>query len=84
MPSWTYTVDLSAVFHNDEMTFEQRRDAVVRTIRASRWYKTREVNDLFHFVDELADTTDVNEFDSVWAAIYDEANADRAWIKTRS
>ncbi len=85
MPTWTYEVDLSTVFHNETMTFEERRDATVRIIRTSRWFKdSDEHGDLASAVEELADTTGIGEFDMVFSAVYDEADADRAWIKTRA
>ena len=85
MPQWKMTIDLSAVFHNDTMTFEERRDRIVEILRGSRWVKNTDgaLNDLPAVVDELAETVDVDEFDSVWDAIYDRADDDRVWIKTR-
>lgn len=81
MPRWTYTIRLKDVFHNDAMTFEQRRDAIVARLRNSQWYA--EIDSVLRdHVDELAETTDTDGFDYVWNKIYDEADADRAWIET--
>lgn len=86
MPEWKYTIDVASVFHSETLSFEERRDAVASTLRGSSWVRSKTGpydNLLPALVDELADTEDVDEFDSVWGAVYDEADTDRAWIKTR-
>jgi hypothetical protein len=86
MPEWKYTINVAPVFHSETLSFEERRDAVARTLRASSWVRSKTGpydNLLPALVDELADTEDADEFDSVWGAVYDEADTDRAWIKTR-
>jgi hypothetical protein len=83
MPVWYETVRLSDVFHNEEMTFEQRRDEIVRRLRASSWVKCADDNDVLpNLIDELKNAADVDEFDTVWDVIYDYADADRVWIDT--
>jgi hypothetical protein len=77
-PIWVMTISLRGVFGNENMTFEQRRDEIVRRIRRSSWDNVL-VSDL---LDEWADATTAEEFDEVWDAIYDEADADRVWIAT--
>ena len=82
--SWDRTLRLADVFHNDALTFTQRRDAIVRRIRATPWSKSYdECDDLPMFVEELADAADSAAFDSPWDCIYDIADADRVWIETR-
>ncbi len=80
MPHWAKTIRLGDVFHNDNLTFEQRRDRIVRKIRRSGWPDDNP--HVARLVDELAEADGVNYFDGVWTAIYDEANADRVWIDT--
>ncbi len=83
-PVWAHTIDLSHVFHNEAMSFIERRDAIVRIVRASRWVKAAdEFSDLTEAVEELSDTADLAEFNLVWDAIYDLADYDRVWIITR-
>jgi hypothetical protein len=83
-PSWEHQLKLADVFHNDDLTFEQKRDEIVRRIRASAWFRgCHKDDDLVCTVEELADTEDVPAFDYVWDAIYDLADADRVWIETR-
>ena len=59
-PIRVHKINLADVFHNDDLTFEQRRDAIVRRIRATTWFKNYDrdhdrFNDLPQFVEELAD-----------------------------
>jgi hypothetical protein len=83
-PSWEHHVSLEDVFHNDSLTFEQKRDTIIARIRANAWFKDYdEFDDLPQFVEELADTEDNAAFNAVWGEIYDIADADRVWIATR-
>src|SRR5271166_3314801 len=79
-PSWAHHLKLADVFHNDDLTFEEKRDAIVRRIRASAWFKKYdEFDDLPMFVEELAEAEGNGSFNSVWSEIYDIADADRVW-----
>lgn len=79
-PIWAHRIDISDVFHNEAMTFEQRRDAVATRIQHTAWFKGSEtVRDI---IDELSDSTNGDEFDGPWDALYDVADYDRVWIKT--
>jgi hypothetical protein len=84
MPAWDYRIDLRPVFRSEELTFEQRRDAIVDRLRTSSWVRDREDAgaDLSTLVDELAEAADTDAFDRLWDDLYDEADADRAWIAT--
>jgi len=84
LPIWDGKLRLADVFHDDALTFEQKRDAIVRRIRATKWFKDYdEYDDLPMFVEELADAEDNTSFNGVWSEIYDIADADRVWIETR-
>lgn len=84
MTHWRYTVDLTHVFHNLEMTFEQRRDRIVGILRGSRWLKDQDqYEDIHGILDELSDAADVSEFDMAWNELYQVADADKAWLRTR-
>lgn len=78
---WKMTISLRDVFHNEEMTFRQRRDAIVARLFKSPWLEDAD-DDLQSAVEELADSTCPADFDIVWAAIYDMADHDRVWIET--
>ena len=86
MPHWAYTLDVSDVFHNEDLSFEQIRDAVAARIRVSPWYARYggEGTDLGDVVEELAEADSVNNFDWTWNEIYNLADKDRCWIITRS
>lgn len=79
-PVWKYTLYLSDVFHNDEMTFEQIRDAIVDRIRRSQWFS--ENKDLEELVNGLCGAEDGDEFDDWFGQIYDIADFDRVWVET--
>jgi hypothetical protein len=73
------------VFHNDQMTFEQSRDAIVARLRKSPWITERDqsgFDELGDIVDNLADAEDTKEFDGWWGELYDYADRDRVWIAT--
>lgn len=80
LPSWAMTIKIGDVFHNEAMTFEQRRDAIVARIRASGWADDALVD---REVWDLEMSMDVDEFDDAWSALYDRAGVDRVWIDTR-
>ena len=83
LPSWAHKINLADVFHNDDLTFEQKRDTIVRRIRATAWFESYDEFDaLPQFVEELADAEDTASFDAPWDEIYDIADADRVWIAT--
>lgn len=71
---------MSDVFHNEALTFEQRRDYIVARLRSSAWHRDSEA--VQEFTDELADSENGDEFDGPWDGLYDEADLDRVWIKT--
>lgn len=83
LPSWNKKINLAGVFHNNEMTFGQRRDAIVARLRESPWLTScSEDDELIQYVDELAHAQDAGDFNAAWDAIYDCADYDRVWIRT--
>src|SRR6185437_5657125 len=83
LPVWDRHVELSAVFHNEEMSFERRRDEIVRILRASGWLTGRgEFDELVMLVDDLAECPTIRDFDVTWDQIYDVADDERVWIGT--
>lgn len=79
-PIWAHHLDVSDVFHNDTLTFEQRRDRIVARLRASVWHRDSET--VQELTDELADSENGDEFDGPWDGLYDEADYNRVWIRT--
>jgi hypothetical protein len=79
-PIWAHHLDVSDGFHNEALTFEQRRDRIVARLRASAWHMDSET--VQELTDELADSKNGDEFDGPWEDLYDEADHDRVWIRT--
>lgn len=72
--------NVSDVFRNQSMAFEERQDAITARLRASEWCRSSEtVQDL---AGELGDAETPHQFDAVWDELYDEADRDRVWIVT--
>lgn len=78
LPAWDKRINLADVFHNQDLTFEQRRDAIVKRIYGSGWNS----DEAYTLAADLADTQNAEEFDEVWNAVYDLADYDRVWIAT--
>lgn len=81
LPIWDCRINFADVFHSDELSFEQRRDAIVSRLRSNQWYS--ENLKLEYIVDYLEDSDYPDEFDYYWDDLYDEADRDRVWIETR-
>lgn len=83
LPIWDRRINLKDVFRNEDMTFEQRRDVIVRRIKRSPWYTEQEdYSHLHDVVIDLEEADDAEEFDSAWDEMYDLADIDRVWIAT--
>lgn len=80
MAKWSYTLNVSDVFHAD-LPFTEFRDTVVRRIREAHFYSDDDP-ELAGLVDELADTDTVSYFDQVWDWFYDWADVNRVWVMT--
>mgnify|MGYP003403670693 FL=1 len=81
MSGWAMTLDVSDVFHREGMATVDKAKAIAARIQTHRWADSNGfVCDL---ADELAEQTDPDAFDVIWDAIYDEADRDRVWVKTR-
>ncbi len=81
LPVWDRRINLADIWRNDALSFEAKRDAIVRRIRRSGWI-TEDNWSLDNLVEELGDAADTDEFDAVWDVLYDHADADRVWIAT--
>ena len=80
-PVWAHriTVNLSGL-----EVFKKRRDAWIKALTASAWYKGHdEATDLWNVVDEARDAESAEHFDMCLETIYDEADDDRVWIEVR-
>lgn len=79
MARWAYRLYLGDVFHDESRSFEERRDEMVRRIRASRFFPLTGIADV---ADELADTEDEDDWDGPWSTFYDLADHHRIWVVT--
>jgi hypothetical protein len=80
-PVWAHRIRLGDLFHNDETTFEQKRDGFVRIMKNSKWFTSQEpFSELDEYLDGAAHADDADEFDYWLSEIYDLADYDRVWI----
>ena len=83
MPHWNISLNLTDLWRNEDIGFEEKRDKIVAVIKASGWRKITPYPDYFDsLVDEVAETLNITEFDLAFSEIYDQADADRVWIET--
>lgn len=84
MANWTLTIDLSEVFHAEDLEFDDKKAKIVHILRTSGWMDRSAVpNMLRTAIDNLEHILDVVDFDHAWERIYDIADAERVWIETR-
>jgi hypothetical protein len=84
-PIWGEKLRLGDVFHNDDLSFIERRDAIVTRIKATRWYRDadpHEFDGLHDVVENLATEESPDDFDYWWDELYDLADVARVWIET--
>lgn len=79
---WDHKLQLGDVFHNEDMTFEQRRDEIVRRIKAAKFYDEDD-HLLVDIVESLeCSGSDMGEFDYFWNEFYDYCDDRRIWVET--
>lgn len=85
MKKWKHRLNLSDIFHSDELTFEEIRDTVVARLKRSSFFREVTANDygFDDLVDELGDAETVGQFDFIWNIVYDYADEYDCWITTR-
>lgn len=84
MPTWKETIDLIAIWKNEDLEFTDQRDQIVTKLKSSRWYKTRDTagfDERGEAVDNLAESENFDEFNDWWAQLYDYFDTDRVWIR---
>lgn len=84
MPQWNITIDVKDPWErSQEYGYEKFRDLIVTRIRESRW---RDISAhqfrLDDLIEELEESLNVHEFNSIWSELYDLADLDRVWIST--
>lgn len=81
MPTWLHKLNVADVFHNDDLTLAEKRDAICWRIKRSSW--AHNDMDLLCLVDQLEESDTVEEFDSAWNDLYDWFDDARVWVITR-
>lgn len=85
-PVWDETIDVSEVYRDESLTFEERRDRIVAILKRSRWYRNADPHrfDGVHEIidDHLPYAETYAEFNGWWDELYDHADYDRVWIRT--
>jgi hypothetical protein len=81
MAGWRITIDLKDIWKATEIPFFERRDEIIRRIKASEWYSDdyAALNDTLYL---LSDSNDNEDFNFYWSQLYDLADWDRVWIAT--
>lgn len=87
MARWDYTLHLKDIFHNEDMTFEQRRDAIVRRIRLGKFFpdpiqSPYEYDDFDEIVCLLQEASTEHIFNYEWDSFYDWCDDNRVWVET--
>lgn len=94
MTNWKYTLNISKIWHDDDLDIQEKADYIRKTIQ--RMFSTNldfesenYDEDLDIVVENLADLSsydedlsDVDSFDEIWDAFYDWADFNRVWVKT--
>lgn len=80
--TWAHTLNLADVFHNSNLTFRERRDAIAHRVQRAPWFDYSDA-DLLDIAAFLANAADAADFDEVWAMFYDWADSARIWVVTR-
>jgi ASC-1-like (ASCH) protein len=80
MVPWSYTFRIDDLFHNDEISFEERRKAIVARMRKQPWFEAFETEE--GIADDLETETDVDEWDYLWNQFYDWCDENRVWVAT--
>jgi hypothetical protein len=82
MPSWKCTLRLADIFHSEAHSFTNRRDIIVKRIKALPIYDEDDFA-IWEIVENLAETEDVDQFNGWWNEFYDWADSNRVWVETR-
>ncbi|MEU4558443.1 hypothetical protein AB0F72_08635 [Actinoplanes sp. NPDC023936] len=85
-PIWDRTLDVRDLFHNTDLSDADRYRRISERIQRSPWYQNRDADGFDEFgeaVRYLAQAEDAEEFNEYWDQIYDQADRDRVWVKTR-
>jgi hypothetical protein len=86
MKQWRARVDVSDVFHDDEVTLGDKAQTIAARLGVVGERIDPGSDELPELLEELCDAGaqgDVQWFDNVWSGVYDWADANRVWVSTR-
>lgn len=84
MANWRMRIELVDVWQSKTLTFEEKRDEIVRRVRASGWATAPWASPTYieSCLRDLARCTNVKWFDRIWNDVRSEADIDRVWLAT--
>lgn len=81
MAIWKHTLKLRDVFHDETLTYEERRDEIIKRIKRSTFWDPESWT-LADIVNELSECDSEWEFNDEWDRFYDHADEKRIWVET--
>lgn len=81
MPEWFGTLKLSDVFQDEDTPFPERREEIVRRIRAASFFDEDDY-ELVEITESLSSASDTQDFDDQWELFYNWADYNRVWVET--
>lgn len=83
MGNWFLTIDLADLWQDEDLPFEEKRDAICNRIRSSNWAKlTPYPGHLNELVNAVGATENTGSFDAAFNELYDLADSDGVWFET--
>jgi hypothetical protein len=88
MASWNHKLNISHIFHNDNLSLEEKTKDIILTIKSRPWYNEdlyyfQELEDTLEEMSDAGEANDVEWFDQCWATAYDIFDAERVWVVTQ-
>lgn len=78
--TWAH-LNLADVFHNSNLTFRERRDAIAHRVQRAPWFDYSDA-DLLDIAAFLADAADTADFEEAWAMFCDWTVGKDIWVVT--
>jgi hypothetical protein len=75
---WRHTLQLADVWRDENREFTERRDEIVKRIKALPMFEAD--NHLQMLADDLQDAVEPWEFDDAWDYFYDWADDNDVWV----
>jgi hypothetical protein len=79
---WDHIFDVVDIFHNESLSFEEKRIALFERMKAQPWFDEFEATEGIAY--DLRDEQDVDEWDGLWEQFYDWCDdGKKVWVQTR-